>query len=90
MALATLLSGVSATGASFGIRTDGDKPAHVQVSGITIGTVAVQGSVDGTTWATVATALTADGIVTLSSPTPYIRANVTAFTSGTITVKIFY
>jgi hypothetical protein len=39
MALVTLLSGVSATGASLGIRTDGDKPAHVQVSGITIGTV---------------------------------------------------
>jgi hypothetical protein len=90
MALATLLSGVAATGASQGIRTDGLVPAHVQISGITIGTVAVQGSVDGTTWATVATALTADGIVTLATPTPYIRANVTAFTSGSITVKIFY
>jgi hypothetical protein len=90
MALATLLSGVSATGASQSIRTDGAVPSHIQVSGITIGTVAVQGSVDGTTWATVATALTADGIVTLASPPPYIRANVTAFTSGTITVKIFY
>lgn len=90
MALATLLSGVAATGASQEIRTDGLVPAHVQISGITIGTVAVQGSVDGTTWATVATALTADGIVTLATPTPYIRANVTAFTSGTITVKIFY
>jgi hypothetical protein len=90
MALATLLSGVAATGASQSIRTDGAVPAHIQVSGITIGTVAVQGSVDGTTWATVATALTADGIVTLASPTPYIRTNVTAFTSGSITVKIFY
>jgi hypothetical protein len=49
MALATLLSGVAATGASQGIRTDGLVPAHVQISGITIGTVAVQGSVDGTT-----------------------------------------
>jgi hypothetical protein len=90
MALATLLSGVAATGASQSIRTDGLVPAHVQISGITVGTVAVQGSVDGSTWATVATALTADGIVTLASPPPYIRANVTAFTSGTITVKIFY
>jgi hypothetical protein len=90
MALATLLSGVAATGASLGIRTDGAAPAHVQVSGITVGTVAVQGSVDGTTWATVSTALTADGIVTLTSPPPYIRANVTAFTSGSITVKIYY
>lgn len=90
MALVTLLNGVAATGASQGIRTDGLTPAHVQVSGITIGTVAVQGSVDGTTWATVATALTADGIVTLATPTPYVRANVTAFTSGSITVKIFY
>lgn len=90
MALVTLLSGVGATGASQGIRTDGLNPAHVQVSGITVGTVAVQGSVDGSTWATIATALTADGIVTLATPTPYVRANVTAFTSGTITVKIAY
>lgn len=90
MALVTLLSGVGATGASQPVRTDGLTPAHVQVSGITLGTVAVQGSVDGSVWATVATALTADGIVTLSDPPPYVRANVTAFTSGTITVKISY
>lgn len=90
MALVTLLSGVGSTGASPSIRTDGLTPAHVQISGITLGTVAVQGSVDGSTWATLSTALTADGIITLSDPTPYVRANVTAFTSGSITVKISY
>lgn len=90
MALATLLSGVTTTGASPSVRTDGLVPAHVQISGITIGTVTVQGSVDGTSWAALATALTADGMVTLDSPPPYVRANVTAFTSGSITVKINY
>lgn len=90
MAVATLFNASSSTGVSNHIRTDGLVPAHIQISGITLGTVAVQGSVDGTTWATVAAALTADGIVTLSSPPPYIRANITAFTSGSITVKISY
>ena len=90
MALVTLLSGVATTGASQSIRTDGWTPAHIQISGITLGTVAVQGSVDGTTWATMGTALTADGIIALSDPPPYLRANVTAFTSGSITVKVSY
>jgi len=52
--------------------------------------VAVQGSVDGSTWATIATALTADGLVTIANPPPYIRANVTAYVSGTVTVKVSY
>jgi hypothetical protein len=87
MAVTTLLSGVSATGASLSVGTDSDKPAFIQISGLTIGTVAAQGSVDNTNWATIGTALTANGIITIDSPPPFIRANVTAFTSGTITVK---
>lgn len=87
MALATLLNGVTATGASISVGTDSNKPAFVQVSGITSATVAIQGSVDNTTWATLTTALTADGIVTIATPPPYIRANVTTYVSGTIIAK---
>lgn len=87
MALQTLLNAVTATGASLPMSTDSNKPAFVQVSGITSATVLVQGSVDGSTWATVGSSITGDGLVTITNPPPYIRANVTVYVSGTITVK---
>jgi hypothetical protein len=87
MALRTLLSAVTATGASLPVGTDSNAPAFIQVSGITSATVAAQGSVDGSTWSTIGTALTADGMITITNPPPYIRANVTAYVTGTITVK---
>ena len=88
MALSTLLSAVTATGASVSVGTDSNKPAFIQVSGITSATVAAQGSVDNTTWATIGTALTADGLITLTNPPPFIRANVTVYVTGTITAKV--
>ena len=88
MALTTILNAVTATGASISVATDSNKPAFIQVSGLTIGTVAAQGSVDNINWNTIDTALTANGLITLTDPPPYIRANVTAYTSGTITVKV--
>lgn len=87
MALKTLLSAVTATGASSPVSTDSNKAAFVQVSGITSATVLVQGSVDGSTWSTIGSSLTADGLVTLTDPPPYVRANVSVYVSGTITVK---
>jgi hypothetical protein len=87
MALTTLLNGVTATGASLPVGTDSNKPAFIQVSGITSATVAAQGSVDGSTWSLLGTALTADGLITITNPPPYIRANVTVYVTGTITVK---
>ena len=88
MALTTILNAVTATGASISVATDSNKPAFIQVSGLTIGTVAAQGSVDNSIWNTIDTALTANGLITITDPPPYIRANVTAYTSGTITVKV--
>lgn len=88
MALTTLLSAVAATGASTSTGTDSNKPAFIQVSGITSATVVAQGSVDNVTWATLASSsLTADGIIIIATPPPFIRANVTVFVTGTITVK---
>jgi hypothetical protein len=86
----TLLSAVVATGASKAVQADANQPAFLQVSGITTATVAFQGSLDGTTFATIGTALTADGIVTIANAPKYLRANCTAYTSGTITAKILY
>ena len=88
MALVTLLNAVSSTGASTSVGTDSNKPAFIQVSGITSATVTAQGSVDNSTWATIGTALTADGLITITNPPPYIRANVTTFVTGTITAKV--
>ena len=86
----TLLSAVTATGASTAVQADAGQPAFLQVSGITSATVALQGSLDGTTYATIGTALTADGIITVANAPKYLRANVTAWTSGTITAKVLY
>tara|TARA_R110000868_G_scaffold64071_1_gene192803 strand:- start:209 stop:493 length:285 start_codon:yes stop_codon:yes gene_type:complete len=86
----TLLSAVTATGASKAVQADAGQPAFLQVAGITNATVAFQGSLDGTTYATIGTALTADGIVTIANAPKYLRANCTVYVSGTITAKVLY
>lgn len=88
----TVLNAVVATGASVaqqpGVRF-GER-VNLQVTGITIATVALEGSVDGTTYFTVGTALTANGLVSDDKGLPYYRANCTAYTSGTITAKMIW
>jgi hypothetical protein len=86
----TLLSEVVATGASKAVQVDAGQPAFLQVSGITSATVALQGSLDGTNWSTIGTALTADGLVTVANAPKYLRANCTVYVTGTITAKIMY
>lgn len=86
----TVLSAVVATGASTAVQVDTGQPAFLQVSGITSATVALQGSLDGTNWSTIGTALTANGIITVQNAPKYLRANCTVYVSGTITAKIMY
>ena len=86
----TLLNAVTAIGASKAVQVDAGMPVILHVSGITSATVALQGSLDGTTFSTVGTALTADGFVTLANAPKYLRANCTVYVSGTITAKILY
>ena len=86
----TLLNAVVATGASPAVQVDAGQPSFLQVSGITSATVALQGSLDGTNWATIGTALTANGIITTANSPKYLRANCTVYVSGTITAKILY
>jgi len=86
----TLLNAVVATGASTAVQADAGQPALLQVSGITSATVALQGSLDGTNWSTIGTALTANGIITVANAPKYLRANCTVYVTGTITAKIMY
>ena len=86
----TLLNAVGATGASTAVQVDSGQPAFLQVSGITSATVVLQGSLDGTNWSTLGTALTANGIVTVQNAPTYLRANCTVYVSGTITAKVMY
>jgi pectate lyase len=84
------LSAVTATGASQAVQADAGQPAFLQVSGITSATVALQGSLDGSNWSTIGTALTANGIITIANAPTYLRANCTVYVTGTITAKIVY
>jgi len=86
----TLLNAVGATGTSTAVQVDTGQPAFLQVSGITSATVALQGSLDGTNWSTLGTALTANGIITVQNAPKYLRANCSVYVSGTITAKIMY
>lgn len=86
----TLLNAVSASGASRAVQCDAGSPAFMQVNGITSATVVLQGSIDGSNWSTLGSALTADGLVTVANAPMYLRANCTTYVSGTITVKVLY
>jgi hypothetical protein len=86
----TLLNAVGATGASRAVQVDTGQPVFLQVSGITSATVALQGSLDGTNFSTIGTALTTDGMITIANAPKYLRANCTVFVTGTITAKIMY
>lgn len=57
------------------------------VEGITTATVHVDGSIDGTNWYTLGN-VTADGKIANTEPWKYVRARISAYTSGTITVNM--
>jgi len=82
----TLLSAAAATGAGAAVACSAkDKVAHV--FGTFVGTVHLEGSMDGTNYFTLGN-LTAIGKIANSEPWKFIRGNVTAFTSGTITMLL--
>lgn len=63
----------------------------VQIAGITTGTVKVQASADGSAWFDCGSALTANGMVDVDTSfktVNYVRANTTAYTSGTFTACV--
>ncbi|MDR3473416.1 MAG: hypothetical protein P4M09_17290 [Devosia sp.] len=86
----TLGTGLVATGAKAGVRVavpDGKDNVPVHIRGITTATVSIDGSIDGTNWLSLISK-TADFIGTVPAM-PYMRVNVTAWTSGSITALLF-
>jgi hypothetical protein len=86
----TLLTDAEETGAGTAARirvTKNVEQVLYVIRGITTATVKIQGSLDGTNWVDLASA-TADegGGVTAM---PYMRANVTAYTTGTIVAELY-
>jgi hypothetical protein len=57
------------------------------IEGITDATVAIEGSVDGTNWISITTTTSDDIIEVIACP--HMRANVTVYTGGTISVWVF-
>lgn len=88
MKLTTLLADAVATGAGTAYTTEGyeESSAQAVVTGIGTATVVIEGSIDGTTYLTLDT-VTADGIITVPL-LPHVRANVTAYTAGTINATL--
>ena len=93
--LTTLLDAVTATGpgASLDLSVDpryqGGAHSFV-VSGTFTGTVVIEGSVDGTTWYSLGTFTDGGGLLERDGVYALLRGNVTALTSGSITLKVRY
>ena len=85
-----LASAAITTGARPSARIDlkpGKENIPVHIRGITTATVAIEGSLDNVNWRALRTE-TAD-FIGLVPAFPFMRANVTAWTAGTIHVNIF-
>jgi hypothetical protein len=97
MAVSTLLNAVTATGTGTALKLfvgDTAQPRNYRrgarglVKAVLTGTatVSLEGSLTGTSYVTIVS-LTASGIYEITLP-PYLRGNVTAFTSGTVTLMV--
>jgi hypothetical protein len=95
-----LQSAAAATGVGTAIVMAGFDKLTLQVSGTFVGTVTFEGTIDDTTWFVVGLKTAADGaaVTTATAAGAFklpadgpclsqVRANVTAYTSGAITVR---
>jgi len=80
----TLINAAVATGAGPSFIPKTDNRAY-QVIIETTATCALQGSLDGTNWITLRTSTASEGYST-AEPWKFVRGNVTAWTSGTVTL----
>lgn len=87
MSSSTLMAAKAATGAgaSTPVRMIRDKRTF-QVTIIGTATVAIEGSNDGNNWVTLQSGVTSSSGFEDDAPWNYVRANVTSYTSGTVTV----
>lgn len=91
MPVSTLINAAAATGAGTGYQFADEirvrsPNAIVQAIITGTGTVALEGSLNGSTWFPVTT-FSASGAQVIDLP-PRVRGNVTAFTSGTVTLLL--
>ena len=96
----TLQNAVAATGVGTAIDVKGMRRLTLHITGTFVGTISFEGTVDDSNWFPVGLKTAADGAAVVSAtavgafkmpidgPTlSQLRANVTAYTSGNITVK---
>lgn len=60
----------------------------VQIAGTFVGTLAIEGSVDGSTFTTITAGITTGGRFKIDEQMKLIRINTTAYTSGTPTATL--
>jgi hypothetical protein len=86
----TILDAVETQGAGTAVEVLNYDKFMAQVAGIVTATVKIEGSIDGTNFVDISGGgKSADGLTSLIQGLFYkIRANVSAYTSGTITVKL--
>ena len=60
-----------------------DAACSVYVTGTFVATLQLQVSLDGTNWLNNGSAITAPGVLTASVNAPWVRVDVTTYTSGT-------
>lgn len=98
--LETLQSAAAATGVGAAADMKGQRRLSVHVTGTFVGTVSFEGTIDDTNWFAVGLKTAADGAAVTSATAigafklpadgpclSQFRANVTAYTSGAITVR---
>jgi len=94
----TFQNAATVTGTGTAMAVGGFSAVGVQVEGIVTGTISFQGTIDGSTWygvrsvnltdGTTATATTADGLWMVPvAGLDQLRANLSSYTSGTITAR---
>ena len=84
--VAKLLDGVGETKDGETFDVSAMRLASVQVKGISTATVKWEGTLDDINFVQVGSDISSDGIIQISGYYKGIRANVTAYTSGDITV----
>lgn len=84
------LEDITAAGPNTDIDVSDYPRTAVQIYGTFVATVAVEISLDGSTFAPFGAALTAPGIVEVPIAARRLRLNATAFTSGTIEATASY
>lgn len=86
---APLLSAVVAITTGEKMAIGGINKWAVQVQGITDATVQIETSIDGTNFVKIGSDIIADGIAQVNINVKFVRAKVSAWVSGSITVTFF-